>query len=120
MRRNCFRRLINRSIRLRALPASRRRPARSAPIPARCPMPSQGVLFRQEAIAFQQHQRQWGAVAALQPLSTKVVAWFLTASAAAIALFLCVGQYCRKETAAGYLTPTAGTAKIFVPQRGTV
>src|SRR5215211_87044 len=77
-------------------------------------------LFRQEAIDFQRHHRQWGDVASLQPLSTKIVAWFLVVSAATITLVLFVAQYSRKETAVGYLTPTVGTAKVFAPQRGTV
>src|SRR5215217_2045464 len=77
-------------------------------------------LFRKEAIQFQQQNRQWGDVALLQPLSTKVVAWFLATSAAVIILFLFIAQYSRKETAIGYLTPTSGTAKIFAPQRGTI
>ena len=77
-------------------------------------------LFRNEAIQFQQHNRQWGDVASLQPLSTKVVVWFLATSAAVIILFLFVAQYARKEVAVGYLTPTTGTAKIFAPERGTI
>jgi membrane fusion protein len=80
----------------------------------------QRPLFRNEAIQFQQHNRQWGDVALLQPLSTKVVAWFLATSAAVIILFLFVAQYSRKEVAVGYLTPTTGTAKIFTPERGTI
>jgi membrane fusion protein len=80
----------------------------------------QRPLFRNEALEFQQHNRQWGDVALLQPLSTKIVAWFLAASAAVIILFLFVGQYSRKEIAVGYLTPTTGTAKIFAAQRGTI
>src|SRR5215208_5356455 len=83
-------------------------------------MASQRLLFRQEALDFQQHHRQWGDVASLQPVSTKVVAWFITAAVATITLFLFVAQCSRKETAVGYLTPTTGTAKIFAPQRGTV
>ncbi len=83
-------------------------------------MELQRLLFRQEAIDFQQHHRQWGDVASLQPLSTKIVAWFLAASVAVITAFLFAAQYSRKETAIGYLTPTVGTAKIFAPQRGTV
>jgi membrane fusion protein len=78
------------------------------------------ALFRREAIDFQQQHRQWGNVAFLQPMSTKVVAWLLVASFAAIVLFLFVEPYSRKETAIGYLTPTTGTAKIFAPQRGTI
>ena len=80
----------------------------------------QHPLFRNEAIQFQQHNRQWGDVASLQPLSTKVVVWFLATSAAVIILFLFVAQYARKEVAVGYLTPTTGTAKIFAPERGTI
>jgi membrane fusion protein len=80
----------------------------------------QHPLFRNEAIQFQQHNRQWGDVASLQPLSTKVVVWFLATSAALIILFLFVAQYARKEVAVGYLTPTTGTAKIFAPERGTI
>src|SRR5215204_5030581 len=77
-------------------------------------------LFRPEAIDFQQNRRQWGDVASLQPVSTKVLAWFLTAAVALIIIFLFVAQYSRKETALGYLTPTKGTAKIFAPQRGAI
>src|SRR5262245_43379024 len=71
------------------------------------------ALFRQEAIEFQQRHRRWGNVAALQPVSTKIVAWLLAVSATAILFFLLVAQYSRKEVAVGYLTPTTGTAKIF-------
>jgi len=78
------------------------------------------ALFRQEAADFQQHQRRWGEVAALQPLSTKVLVWFLVAAVGVVVAFLCLGQYARKETAVGFLTPTKGTAKIFAPQRGTI
>src|SRR3712207_688100 len=81
---------------------------------------TQRQLFRQEAIDFQQHHRQWGDVAALQPLSTKVTTWFLAAVMAVLIAFLLAAQYARKETALGYLTPTKGTAKIFVPRRGAI
>jgi len=83
-------------------------------------MTAQHLLFRQEAIDFQQHHRQWGNAGALQPLSSKLTTWFLTAITALLAVFLFIGEYSRKETAVGYLTPTRGTAKIFVPQRGTI
>jgi membrane fusion protein len=42
------------------------------------------------------------------------------ATAAAIIAFLFLAQYACKETVTGYLTPAAGTARIFVPQQGTV
>ena len=77
-------------------------------------------LFRQEALEFQQQHRQWGQVALLQPFSTKVMTWFLAVAVFVSVAFLFVGQYARKETVSGYLTPTSGTAKIFAPQPGTV
>ena len=83
-------------------------------------MPSQHLLFRQEVIDFQQHNRQWGQVALLQPLSTKIITWFIAASVALILTFLFLAPYARKETVIGYLTPTAGTAKIFASQQGTI
>lgn len=81
---------------------------------------SRRSLFRQEVIEFQQHTRQWGRVVPLQPLPTRLMVWFITASAAVIIAFLFVAQYARKETVIGYLAPAAGTAKIFAPQQGIV
>ena len=43
--------------------------------------------------------------------------------ATAVALvvsFLFIGQYARKETVAGYLTPVSGTSKVFLSQQGTI
>lgn len=77
-------------------------------------------LFRQEAIEFQQHNRQWGRVVPLQPLSTRVMVWSVTTAVAAIVTFLFVAQYARKETVAGYLTPSSGTAKVFAPHQGAI
>jgi membrane fusion protein len=81
---------------------------------------SNRLLFRQEAIEFQRHNREWGRVSHLQPLSTKLLTWFIAAAVALTIAFLFVGQYARKETVTGYLTPTSGTAKIFAPQHGTI
>ena len=77
-------------------------------------------LFRQEAVDFQRHNREWGRVSHLQPLSIKVTTWVITAATALNIGFLFFGQYARKETVVGYLTPTSGTSKIFVPQLGTI
>jgi membrane fusion protein len=77
-------------------------------------------LFRQEALDFQRRHRQWGDVAALQPLSITLTVWFLTGVVIVLIAFLLAAQYARKETGLGYLTPTKGTAKIFVPRRGTI
>ena len=80
----------------------------------------QRPLFRQEVVEFQQHARQWGRVVPLQPLSTRLTAWFITAIVAAIVTFLFFAQYARKETVTGYLTPASGTARVLAPQAGTV
>ena len=77
-------------------------------------------LFRREVIEFQRDHRQWGEVALLQPLSTKVAVWFVAASVVLVAVFLFLAPYARKETVSGYLTPTAGTARIYAPQHGIV
>jgi len=89
----------------------------AVPRPA-CAAPS--TLFRQEAIQFQQHRRQWGDVALLQPLSAKTLTWFMAAAAVSVSIFLFKGQYARKEIASGYLAPVAGTSKVFASQQGTI
>ncbi len=88
--------------------------------PSRHEITPQRSLFRQEAIEFQQHHRQWGEVALLQPLSTKVMTWFIITAVALVFTFLFLGQYARKETVVGYLTPISGTSKVFLPQQGTI
>lgn len=77
-------------------------------------------LFRQEVIEFQRQHRQWGEIALPQPVSTKVITWASVALVGLIVGYLAVAQYARKETVVGYLAPTAGTAKIFVPRQGTI
>jgi membrane fusion protein len=77
-------------------------------------------LFRPEAVEFQRDLRSWGNVALLQPISSKIASWTIVASAGVICAFLFVAEYARKETVRGYLTPTAGTAKIFVPHYGII
>ena len=77
-------------------------------------------LFRPAAVDFQRHQLRWGDVSSLQPLSVKLTSWFLVCMIIGMIGFLVVAQYARKETAIGYLTPTRGTAKIFVPKGGII
>jgi membrane fusion protein len=77
-------------------------------------------LFRQEAIEFQRHARQWGSVLPIQPLPTRLMVWFITSAAVSIIAFLFLAQYARKETVTGYLTPASGTARIVAPQQGTI
>jgi hypothetical protein len=68
---------------------------------------TQPSLFRQEAIDFQQHNRHWGQVAALQPLSTKVMTWLIAAAVVLIITFLSLAEYARKETVIGSRRPPA-------------
>ncbi len=83
-------------------------------------MSSHHVLFRQEAIDFQQYNRQWGHVVLLQPPSAEMITWCIVILVVVVITFLSFEQYARKETVIGYLTPTAGTAKIFAPQQGAI
>ena len=83
-------------------------------------MAAQPALFRQEAIDFLQQRQSWGEVVSLQPISSKILSWTLAGLVAFILAFISIAQYARKETVTGYLTPTFGTAKIFVPQQGVI
>ena len=83
-------------------------------------MAARPSLFRQEAIDFLHQHRSWGEVVSLQPISSTILSWALGALVALILFFLSIAQYARKETVTGYLAPTFGTAKIFVPQQGYI
>jgi ATP-binding cassette subfamily B protein RaxB len=83
-------------------------------------MVPQQSLFRQEAIEFQRHHRQWGEVALQQPLPSKVLTWFFTGAVVLAVVFVSLAQYARKETVVGYLSPTSGTVRIFAPRQGTI
>src|SRR2546423_929937 len=83
-------------------------------------MTAQRSLFRQEAVDFLHQRSSWGEVVSLQPISSTILSWSLAGLVALIFCFLSVAQYARKETVTGYLTPTFGTAKLFVPQQGFV
>lgn len=83
-------------------------------------MMSRPPLFRQEAIDFLRQHHSWGEVVSLQPLSSTMLSWALAGVVVLIFCFLSNAQYARKETVIGYLTPTLGTAKIFVPQQGFI
>src|ERR1041385_6768123 len=77
------------------------------------------TLFRQEAIEFQR-QRRHGEVILIQPMSTKVLTWFILVSVSASAAFLSFAQYSHKQTVTGYLEPVAGTAKVFASRDGVI
>src|SRR3954469_18334689 len=77
-------------------------------------------LFRQEAIDFQRGHREFGEIALLQPVSTKLLTWLLTAVVFAAIVFLCFAQFSRKQTVAGFLIPASGTMKVFPTREGVV
>jgi membrane fusion protein len=83
-------------------------------------MATQPALFRQEAIDFVHQRQSWGEVVSLQPPSSTILGWALAGVVVFILCFLSIAQYARKETVTGYLTPTSGTARIFVPQQGFI
>jgi membrane fusion protein len=77
-------------------------------------------LFRQQALDFQQQDRQWGRVVPMQSVGVRFTIWFMISVVAAVIAFLFVAQYARKETVTGYLMPAAGTARVYAPQPGIV
>jgi membrane fusion protein len=77
-------------------------------------------LFRQEAIDFQRGQGEFGEIALLQPVSTKLLAWLLTAVVTIAIVFLCFAQFSRKQMVAGFLIPASGTMKVFPTREGIV
>jgi membrane fusion protein len=77
-------------------------------------------LFRQEAIDFQRGQRQFGEIAMLQPVSTKLLAWLLAATVTIAVVFLCFAEFSRKQTVNGFLVPAAGTIKVYPTREGVV
>jgi membrane fusion protein len=83
-------------------------------------MATRPALFRQQAIDFSHQRNSWGEIVSLQPISGTILSWALAGAVVLILSFLSVAQYARKETVSGYLTPTFGTAKIFVPQQGFI
>src|SRR4051794_38484726 len=83
-------------------------------------MTARPALFRQEAIDFLRQRHSWGEVVSLQPLSSSILSWTLAGIIVLIFCFLSIAPYARKETVIGYLTPTSGTVKIFVPQQGFI
>ncbi|MCK1269257.1 MULTISPECIES: HlyD family efflux transporter periplasmic adaptor subunit [unclassified Bradyrhizobium] len=83
-------------------------------------MANRPTLFRKEAVDFLHQRHTWGEVVLLQPLSSTLLSWSLAALVVFILCFLSIAQYARKETVSGYLTPTSGTAKIFISQQGFI
>lgn len=80
---------------------------------------SRTELFRANAIK-QQSARLNGDVIIAQPVSTSFLTMILLCVVVAIAIFLCLTSFHRKETVAGYLKPDIGLAKISSPRAGTI
>lgn len=78
------------------------------------------TLFRAEVIEYQAAHRQWGSIIELRPVRAQSLTWGTVLVAGLTVLFLCMAQYTRKETVSGYLRPTLGIAKVFVPQPGVI
>src|SRR3977135_3430749 len=83
-------------------------------------MATRPALFRQEAVDFLLPPQNGGEVVSLQPISSTILSWSLASLVVFILCFLSIAHYARKETVTGYLTPTSGRAKIFVPQQGFI
>ncbi|MDB5441454.1 MAG: hlyD [Caulobacteraceae bacterium] len=76
-------------------------------------------LFRPE-VAEQARRRLDGTLLLATPLSMKFLSALFVAVVLIAVLFLCLGVYARKETAAGWITPQGGIIRIVAPQGGVV
>ena len=76
-------------------------------------------LFRQEALATQQHA--WlGSIRLIRPVSLTLLATLAVLAAVGVVLFLGMGQYTRKAAVVGVLVPEKGVMRLHAPQAGTV
>jgi membrane fusion protein len=76
-------------------------------------------LFRAEAL--DHHQREWlGSIQLLRPVSLMVLTLLALAVAAAIGIYLTLGEYTRKARVSGYLVPDRGVIRLVAPQSATV
>jgi membrane fusion protein len=80
---------------------------------------SEHRLFRAEAIAYQRDPLRSGEALPVAPGSAGLT-WLLTALVVAAVGFLAFGEYARKETVSGFLTPTVGIARVFPPRAGLI
>ena len=76
-------------------------------------------LFRQQAIEEQQ-SHLYGDVILKQPLSFRLITFFVLSIVIIITWFLINGAYSRKESVAGYLVPNKGLVKVYSPQKGVL
>ncbi len=76
-------------------------------------------LFRAEAIAYQRDPLRSGEALPVAP-GTAALTWLLAVMVVAAIAFLWFGEYARKETVSGFLTPTVGVAKVFPSRTGLI
>jgi len=76
-------------------------------------------LFRPEAI-LASRRLNMGRILLSQPISNYLLTLFLIVIFGCIAVFLAEGEYARKETVSGYLSPRLGLSKIYVPRAGVI
>lgn len=76
-------------------------------------------LFRSEVL--EARRRSWlGGISLVQPLPLWLLTGFAVAAAAAIVLFLVLGEYTRRSRVAGQLVPDLGLATVVAPVDGVV
>lgn len=76
-------------------------------------------LFRPEA-ALASRQLNFGRILLAQPVSNYTLTLLLVVIAAAVAFFLAGGNYARKETVSGYLSPRQGLSRIYAARAGII
>ncbi|HYA66271.1 MAG TPA: biotin/lipoyl-binding protein, partial [Burkholderiaceae bacterium] len=76
-------------------------------------------LFRQEAIDAQR-EKLLGEVSKARPVPMWVFTLLAAVIAAALIVFVFVGEYTRRERVDGYLEPDVGTARVSAPEAGVV
>lgn len=77
------------------------------------------TLFRQHAVDAAR-ERPLGSIALIRPLSAAWITAGAVLTALAVVAFACWGQYTRKATVTGYLSPTKGIIKVLASSTGTV
>ena len=71
-------------------------------------------------MSFSAGSGNFGEIALLQPVSTKMLVWLLAVVVTIAIVFLGFAQFSRKQTVSGFLTPAAGTLKVFPNAEGVV
>ena len=76
-------------------------------------------LFRKEALEHQ-HNRLYGEVRLDTPVSSRVLTGLLSLLFFGLVCFLIFGEYTRKQTVFGWLTPDKGMVRIASPDPGVI